>query len=64
MLYEINGHNLKKIYKSLKNKVKNKPKVIIANTIKGKGIKLFENDNNWHHSIITKEIYSNITKEL
>ena len=62
--YEINGHNLKKIYKSLKNKVKNKPKVIIANTIKGKGIKLFENDNNWHHSIITKEIYSNITKEL
>ena len=62
--YEIDGHNLKKIFKSLKTKVKNKPKVIIANTIKGKGIELFENDNNWHHSIITKEIYKNIIKEL
>ena len=27
-------------------------------------IKLFENDNNWHHSIITKSIYKNILKEL
>ena len=64
LTYEIDGHNLKKIHKSLKSKMKNKPKVIIANTIKGKGIKLFENDNNWHHSIITKEIYKSIIKEL
>ena len=54
---EIDGHDIKKIYKSLINKNLNKPKVIVANTIKGKGIKLFENDNNWHHSIITKSIY-------
>ena len=61
---EINGHNHKKIYKSLISKSSNKPKVIVANTIKGKGIKLFENDNNWHHSVITKSIYKNILKEL
>ena len=61
---EIDGHNIKKIYQSLINKNLNKPKVIVANTIKGKGIKLFENDNNWHHSIITKSIYKNILKEL
>ena len=61
---EIDGHDIKKIYKSLINKNLNKPKVIVANTIKGKGIKLFENDNNWHHSIITKSIYKNILKEL
>ena len=60
----IDGHDIKKIYKSLINKNLNKPKVIVANTIKGKGIKLFENDNNWHHSIITKSIYKNILKEL
>jgi transketolase len=46
------------------SKTTNKPKVIVANTIKGKGIKLFENDNNWHHSIITKSIYKNIIKEI
>ena len=62
---EIDGHSIKKIYKSLKaeNK-KNMPKAIIANTIKGKGFKLFENNNNWHHSVITKSIYKEILKEL
>ena len=35
-----------------------------ANTIKGKGFKLFENNNNWHHSVITKSIYKEILKEL
>ncbi len=61
---EVNGHNINQIYKSLKKIHKNKPLAIIANTIKGKGIKIFENDNNWHHSIITKAIYKNINKEL
>ena len=31
-----------------KKRVKDKPTVIIANTIKGKGIKEFENDPIWH----------------
>lgn len=63
--YEINGHDIKKIYSCLtiKNK-ENKPKAIIAKTVKGKGIKLFENNNSWHHSIITKKIYQSIIKEL
>jgi len=62
---EINGHNIKEIYDVLANKSSNnKPKVIVANTIKGKGFKLFENDNNWHHSVITKSIYKEILKEL
>ena len=46
---EINGHSLSQITKSLNRKNKlNKPKVIILNTIKGKGIKEFENDPVWH----------------
>ena len=61
---EINGHNFKEIYSALKYKNAYKPKVIVANTIKGKGIKLFENNNTWHHSVITKSIYSKIKKEL
>ena len=61
---EINGHDHKKIFKTLNSKIANKPKVIVANTVKGKGIKMFENDNNWHHSVITKSIYKNILKEL
>jgi transketolase len=62
---EIDGHNVKRIYESLINiKPNNKPKAIVANTIKGKGFKLFENNNSWHHSVITKSIYKEILKEL
>ena len=43
------GHNLKEIHSKLKKSFKkNKPTAIIFNTIKGKGIKEFENDPIWH----------------
>ena len=45
----IDGHSFRSILKSFKNKKKSlKPRVIIFNTIKGKGIKKFENDPVWH----------------
>lgn len=63
--YEIDGHNIKEIYNILRKKnKKHKPKVIIAKTIKGKGFKMFENNNTWHHSIITKSIYKDIVQEI
>ena len=40
------------------------PSAIIANTVKGKGIKSFENDNKWHHSVLTKSNYEEAIKEL
>ena len=44
-----NGHNFSSIIKSFKKiKKNNKPNVIIAHTIKGKGVKEFENDTVWH----------------
>ena len=44
-----NGHSFVSIINSLKKKKKkNKPLAIIFNTIKGKGIKAFENDPIWH----------------
>ena len=45
---EINGHNHKEIFNSLKNS-SNRPLVIIANTIKGKGISFMENKVLWHY---------------
>ena len=46
---EINGHNLLQIRKAFSKKVRNKPKVIIANTIKGKGVSFMENKLLWHY---------------
>ena len=48
---EINGHNFNEIIKACNyfKKIKNnKPSVIIANTIKGKGVSFIENDPIWH----------------
>ena len=41
-----------------------KPKLLIANTIKGKGISFSENNNDWHHNIMTRKQYDDALKEL
>jgi len=51
---EINGHNKNQIFSSLKKK-SNLPRVIICNTIKGKGVNFMENNPEWHHKSLTKE---------
>ena len=48
-VFEVNGHSVKQISKCLKKKTKDKIKVIIANTIKGKGVSFMENNNLWHY---------------
>ena len=59
----INGHNHKTLLRVLKKKNK-KPTVIIANTIKGKGISFMEDDNNWHYRIPTLKEMEIAKKEL
>lgn len=62
---EIDGHDIKEIYESLKiNEIKNKPKLILANTIKGKGLKFAENKNEWHHSILTQKLYDEAIRDI
>jgi transketolase len=45
----INGHDFNQIYKSLLVSKNGKPTVIIANTIKGKGVKYMEGKILWHY---------------
>ena len=62
---ELDGHNVQELYDFFKNsdEVK-KPKAIIASTIKGKGFSFSENNNDWHHSVLTKNFYEKALKEL
>ena len=60
---EIDGHNYQDIYNSLIKTCK-KPKIIIANTIKGKGFSFSENNNAWHHKILTNNQYQEALIEL
>ena len=62
---KIDGHNIDQIYKFLTNKINNnKPNIAICDTIKGKGISFFENNNDWHHSVLTKKNYELALNEL
>ena len=62
---EIDGHNIEEIFNTFKNfNDKEKPKAIIANTIKGKGFSFSENNNQWHHSVLTKSLFEKAMKEL
>ena len=61
---EIDGHNHSEIYRAVNSKNKNKPKIIIANTIKGKGVSFMEDDNNWHYRIPNKDEFFRAMKEL
>tara|TARA_Y100000816_G_C26085808_1_gene572967 strand:- start:1005 stop:1778 length:774 start_codon:yes stop_codon:yes gene_type:complete len=59
----INGHNFKEINNSFKKKT-NKPLVIIANTIKGKGVSFMENKVLWHYKPPNKSELGKALKEL
>ena len=61
---QIDGHNINQIVKSLKSKNNNKPNIIIANTIKGKGVKFMENTVLWHYKSPNEEQLSDAMKDL
>lgn len=54
----IDGHNIEQILDAFtKCHIKDKPTVLIANTVKGKGVDFMENNNDWHHNRLSKEKY-------
>ena len=60
-----NGHDFISILKSLNQKSKKKlPTAIIFNTIKGKGVKEFENDPVWHARKLNKDELNIAKKRL
>jgi transketolase len=59
----INGHSHKQIYQSL-NKKDSKPRIIIANTTKGKGVGFMENSVLWHYKPPNKEELELAIKKL
>jgi len=45
---EADGHSFQSLWNALNSFETSKPKLIVANTIKGKGISFMENNNDWH----------------
>lgn len=63
---EINGNDLEEIIKAIEGakKVTNKPSVIIANTVPGKGVSFMENKYEWHGKSPNKEEAEIAVREL
>jgi transketolase len=63
---EIDGHNMEEILSALDeaDTIKGKPTVIIANTIKGKGVSFAENVVAFHNGTLTEETYNQAISEL
>ena len=61
----VDGHNISELYNAfVECNVKNKPRVIIAHTIKGKGVSFMENNNEWHHNRLTEVNYKQALQEI
>ena len=60
----INGHSVEALLNALEYHNYNKPNVIIANTIKGKGVSFMENNYKWHHSVLNKSQYETALAEV
>jgi len=61
---EVDGHNVQDVLSALNEGENGCPKIIIANTIKGKGVSFIENKGGWHGKGLSKEQYELALKEL
>lgn len=66
IVHEIDGHDHSQILQAINSpyKGKSKPTMIVAHTVKGRGISFMEDDNNWHYRIPTSEEVILAKKEL
>lgn len=61
---EIDGHNTNEIYIALTKRVIDRPTLIVANTIKGKGVSFMEDAPIWHYRMPNEEELIVLMKEL
>ena len=52
---EIDGHDYAALYAAFTAPATDKPRFVIANTIKGKGVSFMEGGVEWHHKVPSKE---------
>lgn len=62
----IDGHNFQEINDafSIARTIAGKPTIIIANTVKGKGVSFMENEYSWHSRVPSDEEYKRAMEEI
>jgi transketolase len=66
-VFTVNGHHMGDLYAVLTKATGHRdgrPKVIVADTVKGKGVSFMEHKKEWHHSRLSREQYEQAVAEL
>lgn len=62
---EVDGHDHCQLYDAFtKPGLTGKPRCVIANTVKGKGISFAEHNNDWHHAVLTQSQYEQALQDI
>lgn len=62
---ECDGHDIQALLNALGERPeKGKPLAVVADTIKGKGFSFSENNNSWHHAVVTQKAFEQGMAEL
>lgn len=63
---QVNGHDIEELVRVFESipLVEKKPHLVIARTVKGKGISFIEGDKSWHHRVPNDEEYEKALEEL
>ncbi len=59
-----NGHDVADLLQAFSEKEEGKPHIVIADTIKGKGVSFIENRPEWHHHRLSEEQYAMAREEI
>ena len=60
----LDGHDIAALLAALSASPGDRPRAIIANTVKGKGVSFMENQAKWHHGVPNAEQFATAMKEL
>ena len=63
---ECNGHDVDELYAAFEEAktVKGQPTIVLAHTVKGKGVSFMEGKNGWHGKAVDDESYEKAMIEL
>ena len=62
--HEVDGHDRTRLHEVLAEPGSGKPRIIIARTVKGRGVSFMEDRLEWHYFMVTDEIRDKALKEL
>jgi transketolase len=61
---EVDGHRYEEVIAALRHREKDKPVMVIARTVKGKGVSFMEHNPSFHGKPPTKDQYEQALKEI